>query len=78
MPFVNFEPCKLVEGKPAIELAAKYFPLLVRRLQVRDIIEDGIGSDRSLEDAMVLIGKMQASAPASFVAATSAVGVDDF
>jgi len=78
VPFVNFEPCKLVEGKPAIELAAKYFPLLVRRLQVRDIIEDGIGSDRSLEDAMVLIGKMQASAPASFVAATSAVGVDDF
>lgn len=77
-PFVNFEPCKLVEGKPAIELAAKYFPLLVRRLQVRDMIEDGIGSGGRLEDVMVLIGNMQVSAPASFVAATSAVGDDDF
>lgn len=69
VPCVNFEPFKLLEGNPAIELASKYFPQLVRRLQVRDIIEDGDGiGARSLDHAMVLIGDMQVSGPASFVA----------
>ncbi len=67
-PWVNFEPWKLIQGKFAISLASKYFPQLVRRLQVRDIMEDGTAG-RSLDDAMVLIGNMQVSAPASFVTA---------
>ncbi len=65
-PWVNFEPSKLIQGKFAMSLASKYFPQLVRRLQVRDIMEDGIAG-RSLDDAMILIGNMHVSAPASFV-----------
>lgn len=75
-PFVNFEPSKLVEGKLALELASKYFPQMVRRLQVLDIMEDGNGG-RSLHDIMVLIGQMQVSAPAAFVASPPRRGNDD-
>lgn len=75
-PFVNFEPSKLVEGKLALELASKYFPQMVRRLQVLDIMEDGNGG-RSLHDIMVLVGQMQVSAPAAFVASPPGWGNDD-
>ena len=53
-----------------------YFPQMVRRLQVLDIMEDGNGG-RSLHDIMVLIGQMQVSAPAAFVASPPGWGNDD-
>ena len=70
-PFLNFEPYKLVEGESAIGLASKYFPMLVRRLQVRDIMDERDDGSRSLDDVMVIIGEMQVSVPASFVVAST-------
>lgn len=71
---VKFEPKTLMEGEKAMEIASKYFPSLVKRLQIHKLMnEEGTGttptsSSSSLcDDAMVVIGDMSIVAPKSFV-----------
>lgn len=66
-----FDPKTLLEGDKAIQFASKYFPSLVKRLQIQNLMnEEGTGassSSTSFDDAMVIIGDMTIVASQSFV-----------
>lgn len=65
-----FDPKTLLEGDKAIQFASKYFPSLVKRLQIQNLMnEEGTGasSSTSCDDAMVIIGDMTIVASQSFV-----------
>ena len=66
-PGVKFEPQKLMEGQRAMDIATKYFPSMVKRLQIHNVTNDSFEGGCLNEDAMVLIGDMELVAPASFV-----------
>jgi len=83
-PGVKFEPDKLMEGRKAMAVAEKYFPEMVKRLRIRDVMMmdgDGGGEDDNNNndtapnsEAMVIIGDMEVVAPMSFVKMTSERG----
>ena len=64
-----FDPKTLLEGDKAIQFASKYFPSLVKRLQIQNLMnEEGTGASSSTtDDAMVIIGDMTIVASQSFV-----------
>jgi hypothetical protein len=64
-----FDPKTLLEGDKAIQFASKYFPSLVKRLQIQNLMnEEGTGASSSTtDDAMVIIGDMTIIASQSFV-----------
>ena len=66
-PGVKFEPQKLMEGQRAMDVATKYFPSMVKRLQIHNVTNDSFEEGLNEDDAMVLIGDMELVAPASFV-----------
>jgi hypothetical protein len=80
---VNFEPKTLMEGDKAMGIASKYFPSLVKRLQIHKLMnEEGTtptSSSSSCDDAMVIVGDMSIVAPKSFVRpqSVSMVGAGD-
>ena len=62
---VKFEPKTLMEGDKAMVVASKYFPSMVKRLQIHNLMNDeGV---QSTSDIMVIIGDMSIVAPKSFV-----------
>jgi len=69
---VKFEPKTLMEGDKAMDVASKYFPSLVKRLQIHNLM-NGEGTDTatssssSCDDVMVIVGDMSIVAPKSFV-----------
>jgi len=62
-PGVRFEPQKLMEGDRAMEVAKKYFPAMVKRLQIDSVTNE---SDK-MSDAMLIVGDLTFVAPVSFV-----------
>ena len=70
---VKFEPNTLMEGDKAMAIASKYFPSMVKRLQIHKLMneeeegEESISSSVSCDDIMVIIGDMSIVAPKSFV-----------
>eukprot|EP00573_Skeletonema_grethae_P007919 CAMPEP_0201700522 /NCGR_PEP_ID=MMETSP0578-20130828/28836_1 /ASSEMBLY_ACC=CAM_ASM_000663 /TAXON_ID=267565 /ORGANISM="Skeletonema grethea, Strain CCMP 1804" /LENGTH=360 /DNA_ID=CAMNT_0048187591 /DNA_START=48 /DNA_END=1130 /DNA_ORIENTATION=- len=68
---VKFEPKTLMEGKKAMTIASKYFPSLVKRLQIHNLMneegEESTSSSSSCDDVMVIVGDMSIVAPKSFV-----------
>ena len=69
---VKFEPKKLMEGDKAIMVASKYFPSMVKRLQIHNLMNEEEGTEStsssvSCDDIMVIIGDMSIVAPKSFV-----------
>jgi len=85
-PGAKFEPRRLMDGRKARGVAEKYFPEMVKRLRIRDVMmmdEDGGGGEDDDDDdndaatnseAMVIIGDMEVVAPTSFVKTRSGVG----
>ena len=68
-PGVKFDTQKLMEGEKAIEVATKYFPSMVKRLQIHNVTNDNDdeSTDKMMDDAMILIGDMEVVAPVGFV-----------
>lgn len=69
---VKFEPKTLMEGDKALVVASKYFPSMVKRLQIHNLMNDeGVETASSsvscCDDIMVIIGDMSIVAPKSFV-----------
>lgn len=66
---MSFDPKTLLEGDKAIQFASKYFPSLVKRLRIQNLMnEEGTGASSSTtDDAMVIIGDMTIVASQSFV-----------
>mmetsp|Transcript_10427 Transcript_10427/g.15795 ORF Transcript_10427/g.15795 Transcript_10427/m.15795 type:complete len:379 (-) Transcript_10427:209-1345(-) len=71
---VKFEPKTLMEGDKAMAIASKYFPSMVKRLQIHKLMneeeeegEESTFSSVSCDDIMVIIGDMSIVAPKSFV-----------
>lgn len=67
---VKFEPKTLMEGEKAMTIASKYFPSLVKRLQIHNLMNDEgeeSTSSSSCDDILVIIGDMSIVAPKSFV-----------
>ena len=65
---VKFEPKTLMEGDKAMVVASKYFPSMVKRLQIHNLMNDeGVETASSSVDIMVIIGDMSIVAPKSFV-----------
>ena len=62
-PGVKFETQKLMEGTKAMDIASKYFPSMVKRLEIHDVTNE---SYEKASDAMVLIGDMEVVVPVSF------------
>jgi hypothetical protein len=62
-PGVKFETLKLMEGTKAMDIASKYFPSMVKRLEIHDVTNE---SYEKASDAMVLIGDMEVVVPVSF------------
>ena len=75
-PGVKFDTHKLMEGEKAIEVATKYFPSMVKRLQIHNVTNDNDDelTDKMMDDAMILIGDMEVVAPVSFVNCNRRVG----
>ena len=63
-PGVKFETQKLMEGTKAMDIASKYFPSMVKRLEIHDVTNET--SFEKASDAMVLIGDMEVVVPVSF------------
>lgn len=61
---VKFEPETLMEGDKAMGVASKYFPSLVKRLQIHKLTNEE-GTEE--EEAMVIVGDMSIVAPKSFL-----------
>eukprot|EP00985_Skeletonema_marinoi_P012660 scaffold6157_cov137-Skeletonema_marinoi.AAC.1 len=72
---VKFEPKTLMEGDKAMYVASKYFPSLVKRLQIHNLMNeegtDTATSSSSCDDVMVIVGDMSIVAPKSFVSPQS-------
>ena len=68
-PGMKFDTQKLMEGEKAIEVATKYFPSMVKRLQIHNVTNDNDDelTDNMMDDAMILIGDMEVVAPVGFV-----------
>jgi len=75
-PGMKFDTQKLMEGEKAIEVATKYFPSMVKRLQIHNVTNDNDdeSTDKMMDDAMILIGDMEVVAPVSFVNCNRRVG----
>ena len=75
-PGMKFDTHKLMEGEKAIEVATKYFPSMVKRLQIHNVTNDNDDelTDKMMDDAMILIGDMEVVAPVSFVNCNNRVG----
>lgn len=68
---VKFEPKTLMEGDKAMAIASKYFPSMVKRLQIHNLMndegEESASSSTFCDDILVIIGDMSIVAPKSFV-----------
>ena len=42
-PGVKFETLKLMEGTKAMDIASKYFPSMVKRLEIHDVTNESYG-----------------------------------
>lgn len=79
-PGMNFEPRRLMEGERAMEVAAKYFPSMTKRLRIRNVMTNDNDEEEESEmndsEAMVIIGDMEVVAPSSFVKLRNSYGDD--
>ena len=64
-PGIKFETQKLMEGTKAMDIASKYFPSMVKRLEIHNVTNASSFEEKS-SDAMVLIGDMEVVVPVSF------------
>ena len=66
---LNFEPNTLMEGDKAMNVATKYFPSLVKRLHIDNLMNENgeESSSSSASDDMIIVGDMTVVAPKSFV-----------
>ena len=66
-----FDPKTLLEGDKAMQFASKYFPSLVKRLQIHNLMNEegtaGTTSSSAHNEVMVIIGDMSIVAPKSFI-----------